>query len=173
MSAPTDVWRDRFVELFDAHFHRLFRYLDRLSDDADLAADLAQDAFIRLYRRGSEPDAPEAWLISVAMNLFRNARATAARRRRLLTIVRAGHAHSDAAPSPLACTAASETRQRVRVALDALPERDRHLLLLDAEGYSHRAVALALNLNEASVGTLLARSKQRFRQACAESHHAP
>ena len=69
--------------------HRLARYLDRLSGDRELAADLAQETFVKLYQRGALPDQPEAWLISVAMNLFRNARSTATRRRRLLTASRA------------------------------------------------------------------------------------
>jgi DNA-directed RNA polymerase specialized sigma24 family protein len=37
-------------------------------------------------------------------------------------------------------------------------------LLLRAEGYSYRDIAAALELNEASVGTLLARAKQSFLQ---------
>jgi len=34
--------------LYEAHFPRLFRYLDRLSGDPALSADLAQEAFVRL-----------------------------------------------------------------------------------------------------------------------------
>jgi RNA polymerase sigma-70 factor (ECF subfamily) len=77
----TTSFHDRFVELFGVHFPRLYRYLDRLSGDPDLAADVAQEAFVRLYRRGSLPDAPTAWLITVAMNLVRNAHATRSTRR--------------------------------------------------------------------------------------------
>ena len=46
-------FHDRCVELFETHFHRLYRYIDRVSGDPELAADLAQEAFIKLYRRGS------------------------------------------------------------------------------------------------------------------------
>src|SRR5258705_11050403 len=67
------AFHERFVELFEAHFHRVHRYLNRLSGDPELAADVAQEAFIKLYRRGSLPDSPQAWLISVARNLFPNA----------------------------------------------------------------------------------------------------
>jgi RNA polymerase sigma factor (sigma-70 family) len=156
-------FHDLFVELFNAHFNRIFRYLDRLSGDPDLAADLAQDAFVRLYRRGSLPDAPEAWLISVAMNLFRNAAAARNRSGRLLTIERAEGAHSRPAPSPEAEAIDSESRRRVRLAIDRLPPREKGLLLLAAEGYSYRDIASALQLNEASVGTLLARARRDFR----------
>src|SRR5688572_18862169 len=64
-----------FATQFDAEYRRLFRYLDRLSGDPDVAADLAQETFVRLYQRGSLPDRPAAWLLTVAMNLFRNTHA--------------------------------------------------------------------------------------------------
>ena len=155
---------DAFVALFNAHFPRLFRYLDRLSGEPDLAADLAQEAFVRLHQRGSSPDAPAAWLITVAINLFRNARSKRARRLRLLTSDRGAAVLADPPPAPSQGAEESETRDRVRAALDRLDERERQLLLLRAEGYSYRDLAAALDLNEASVGTLLARAKRAFRE---------
>jgi len=163
MSAP---FHDRFVDLFDAHFQRLYRYLDRLSGEPELAADLAQEAFLRLYRRGTVPEAPQAWLITVATNLFRNARSKRARRRRLLTPERGTGVQSDPPPNPgQVLETATAPPRRVRAALDQLPQRERQMLLLRAEGYSYRDIAVALELNEASVGTLLARAKRGFRQA--------
>lgn len=154
---------EQFVGLFEAHSRRLFRYLNRLTGDPELAADLVQETFIRLYQRGEPPDAPEAWLISVAMNLFRNESTTQRRRKRLLTVSRGEGAHSDAEPRPDHRVVLDETAGRVRAAIDGMPERDRHLLLLRAEGYSYREIAGALELNEASVGVLLARAKRSFR----------
>jgi len=166
--AAAAAFRERFVALFDAHFPRLFRYLDRLSGDPELAADVAQEAFVKLYRRGSLPDSPEAWLITVALNLFRNARTTAARRRRLLTPWRARRGHGEAPWSAARELEGEVTRTDVRRALDQLGERERSLLLLKAEGYSYRDIARALRLNEASVGTLLARAADAFRRAYRE-----
>jgi len=162
-----------FVGLFDAHFRRLYRYLDRVSGEPELAADLAQEAFVRLYRRGALPDAPEAWLISVAMNLFRNVKSSRSRRLRLLTATRGAASHSDPLPLPDELVLAEESRGRVRSALDRLPERDQSLLLLHAEGYSYRDLAAALGLNEASVGTLLARARRAFRQTYEGASDAP
>jgi RNA polymerase sigma-70 factor (ECF subfamily) len=160
----TTSFHDRFVELFGVHFPRLYRYLDRLSGDPDLAADVAQEAFVRLYRRGSLPDAPTAWLITVAMNLVRNAHATRSTRRRLLTATRIEGVQADPAPSPEDDVIAAEVRGRVRAALDRLPERDRQMLLLQAEGYGYRDIATVLQLNSASVGVLLARARKAFRE---------
>jgi RNA polymerase sigma-70 factor (ECF subfamily) len=158
-------FHESFVALFDAHFQRLYRYLDRVSGDPELAADLAQEAFVKLHRRGSLPDLPEAWLITVAMNLFRNARSSRTRRRRLLTVSRGESAHSDPPPSPEEATVAADARRQVRLAVDRLPDRERDILLLRAEGYSYREIATALDLNEASVGTLLARAVRAFRES--------
>lgn len=166
-------FHDSFVELFEAHFHRLFRYLDRVSGEPELAADLTQEAFIKLYRRGSLPDRPEAWLITVAMNLFRNVKSTRSRRRRLLTDARAESVLADPPPSPARAVDAMDSRARVRAAIDELPERERRLLLLRAEGYSYRDIATALGLNEASIGTLLARAKRAFLDVYGDEPDAP
>ena len=157
-------FHDQFVALFNAQFRRLYRFCNRLTGDPELASDLAQDAFVRLYERGGLPDRPEAWLITVAMNLFRNASNTRARRLRLLTASRAEAVAGDPPPSPAQRVEAAEVRTRVRATMNRLPDRDRHLLLLHAEGYSYRDIALALRLHEASVGTLLARARRAFRE---------
>lgn len=162
--AVTTPFRELFREAFDDHYGSIFRYLDRLSGDPDLAADIAQEAFVRLYRRGSLPDSPGRWLVTVALNLFRN-RATKRSRRRELELERAPDIRPGAGPSPLGATEAVERRARVRAALDRLSERDRQLLLLQAEGYGYRDLARILELNESSVGTFLARARRSFVQA--------
>ena len=172
VSQERDEFRAAFRTLFDAHFHRILRYLDRMSGDPDLAADLAQEAFVRLYRRGAVPDSPEAWLITVAMNLFRNARTTRSRRVRLLATRPGGRWQADPPASPSRGLEADRERRRVRAALDRLPERQRDLLLLRAEGYSYRDLARALDLNEASVGKLLQRAREGFRATYEESGDA-
>jgi RNA polymerase sigma factor (sigma-70 family) len=151
---------EAFVVLFKRELPRLFRYLDRLSGEPDLATDLAQEAFIRLYRRGVMPERPEVWLVTVALNLFRNTRSTSSRRLRLL------NRWSDPVPEaePSLGAGESERAEPVRAALRQLPQRDREMLLLRAEGYSYRDIASALKLHEASIGTLLARAKRSFRQ---------
>jgi RNA polymerase sigma-70 factor, ECF subfamily len=156
-------FHDQFVALFQAQFSRLYRYLDRLTGDSELASDLAQETFVRLYERGSLPNDAAAWLITVALNLFRNTVTAGRRRARLLTVARGEASHSDAAPTPEGAVLSGETSQRVRNAIDGMADREKQLLLLRAEGYSYREIATALDLNEASVGVLLARAKRAFR----------
>ena len=153
-----------FRGLFDVHFPKLFRFLDRLGGDPDLASDLAQEAFIKLYQRGSLPDSPASWLVTVAMNSFRNRRTASSRRARLLTIARGSAAHSDAATDPSVHVEQDEARARVRAALLRLPVRDRQLLLLRAEGYEYRELSQMVGIAETSVGTMLARAKDALRR---------
>lgn len=166
-------FHEEFVELFDSGYRRLQRYLARLSGDAELAADLAQDAFVRLYQRRSLPDRPEAWLITVATNLFRNARTKETRRLRLLTPARSEQSLADPPLGPVEARDAEEVRRRVGTVLDRMSERERQMLLLRAEGYGYRDIAAALKLNEASVGTLLARAKRTFRTLYEDIADAP
>ncbi len=155
-------FRDEFADVFDAHFPRLFRYLDRLSGDPELAADIAQETFMKLYQRGALPDTPGAWLVTVATNLLRNARTTRERRTHLLKIAPDAASFADRPVFPAFTTDSAALQRRVRSALDGMPERERQMLLLRAEGYSYREIAGALSLNETSVGTLLARAKRMF-----------
>jgi RNA polymerase sigma-70 factor, ECF subfamily len=154
-------------------FASLFTYLDRLTGDPELASDAAQEAFVRLHRRGAMPDHPGGWLVAVANNLVRDERRRTTRQLRLLS-----H-HPDRAPSgspaadPAADLERAERVRAVRAALDLLTPRDRQALLLRHAGYSYREIAVALRLAEGSVGTTLVRAGQMFRDAFKEMHGAP
>jgi len=169
---PKRSFDEQFVRLFEERFPSLRRLLDRLSGEPDLAADLAQEAFVQLYRRGSLPDAPAAWLVTVAMNRLRNIRTTSSRRSRLLQ--RAARASADSDPvAPDDVIERDALHRRVRAVMDGLSERERQLLLLQAEGYSYRDIATALQLQETSVGTLLARARRSFRALYESGSDAP
>ena len=165
-------FRDDFVELFNGQFPRLYRYLDRACGDPELAADIAQETFVKLYQRGAFPDTPGAWLVTVAMNLLRNAQTMRARRSRLLKVIPDAETFADRPITPAHATESRELTRRVRTALDQMPERERQLLLLRSEGYSYREIAQALDLQEASVGTLLARAKRVFRDIYEDTSNA-
>src|SRR5215471_12619425 len=145
---PMGSFREDFDALFAGAFHKLFRVMQRFSGDPELASDVVQGAFVRLYQRGQLPDHPEAWLISVAMNLFRNERSTESRRVRLLAPMAVSEPVTPP-PSLEEASAARVTRRRIRAALDQLDDGDRMLLTLRAEGYPYRDLALALDLKEA------------------------
>lgn len=158
-------FEDAVAALFNRQFGALFRYINRLGGDPDLASDVAQEAFVKLYERGRMPDTPKAWLAAVATNLLRDSQRTAYRRENL--VIRDGSWTVAESPEALpdAVVVSEETRLKVRSVLATLTSRDQQLLLLRHEGYSYRDLAKAVDVAEASVGTLLLRATRAFRDA--------
>ena len=168
-----DEFEVAFRRLFDERFTSLYRYLDRLSGDSDLAEDLAQEAFVRLHERRELPDDPRAWLVAVASNLFRDDIRRNRRRRNILAGQPEETTLGSAGPNPEQAVAQGDVRASVREALDRLPLRDRQMLLLRHEGHSYREIATVVNVAETSVGTLLIRATEAFRAAFMEKNSAP
>lgn len=167
--SPFDV---NFRAIFESRYAELFRWLDRYCGDASLAADVAQETFVRLYGRGEMPEDVRAWIVSVALNLVRDEQRRTTRRRLLLQRRPASTTMADAEPSPEDDVLAGERRALVRRTLETMTSRERALLLLREEGYSYRELAAALALNEASVGALLMRARATFREAYGASESA-
>jgi RNA polymerase sigma-70 factor (ECF subfamily) len=165
-------FEDAFRALYAARFAGLYRYLDRLTGDADLASDIAQEAFIRLHGRGEMPDQPVGWLVTVANNLVRDEHRLTGRRLRLLS-EQPQRVPLGTPADPAADLERGERIGAVRAALETLTLRDRQALLLRHAGYSYREIAHALGLAETSVGTTLVRAGQAFRAAFQELHGAP
>ena len=110
------------------------------------------------------PDEPGAWLITVSMNLLRNMKTSKRRRDILLNLNPGEHGHSSQSPAADQETLDAESQASVRRTLDSMPERERNILLLRAEGFRYAEIANALHINEASVGKLLSRAQVVFRE---------
>jgi RNA polymerase sigma factor (sigma-70 family) len=162
-----------FRQLFADRHRSLFRYLDRLSGDPALAADIVQETFVKLYQRGAMPEDSAAWLAAVANNLFRDERRRVSRRLRLLAGRSVESTLGDPAPAPDANVFSEGEQRAVKVALEGMAERDRQLLLLREEGLSYRELATVLGIGESSVGTLLMRARHAFQAAVARHRDAP
>ena len=148
-------------QAFAAHSASLHRYASRLTGDPDLAEDLVQDAFIR-YARQAGILSDKAWLFRVVSNLACNASRADGRRRGLLGRVRFRQPMADLPPGPDEAYEKKELRSLVREALNRMPERDRVLLLMREEGFTHAEIAAAVDSTTKSVGTLLARALRKI-----------
>jgi RNA polymerase sigma factor (sigma-70 family) len=151
-------------ELFEAVYPQLHRYCVRLTADTDVAEDAAQEAFVRFLDRevSGGPSGAKAWLFKVATHLIRDRARVRDNRARLLeanpvTPPEPGNPHDQ--------VERAERVARVRRALETLDERDRTLLLLREEGLSYRELAEVIEVKASSVGTLLARARERLTQA--------
>ena len=120
---------------------------------------------MKLYQRGALPDDPPAWLVTVAHNLLRDDRRRAARRDLLLHRQAIDAPAPGPAPSADVELLAAERVSAVRTALDRLSEREQRLLLLRHEGFRYREIASILEIAPGSVGTMLVRATEAFRQA--------
>lgn len=151
-----------FRQLFDEHYEPLFRYLVRLTGDADSAADATQEAFVRLVERPPQETQVRAWLYRVATNVVRDDRRV---QRRRLELLRESPDRAPLSDQPLNAEAALEVEDRrtaVRNALDRLSARDRTVLLMREEGFSHQEIAEAVETTTKSVGSMIARALQKL-----------
>jgi RNA polymerase sigma-70 factor, ECF subfamily len=151
-----------FDELFERLYPSLLRYLHRLTGDADVAEDIAQEAFVRLLRQQLDEHEVRPWLFTVATNLVRDTARKTERRQRLLA---GAPKLVTPLPTPDEHVERSETVAAVRRALDELPPRDQQLLLMREEGFKYDEIARVVGVAPASVGTLIARALKRFVEA--------
>jgi RNA polymerase sigma-70 factor (ECF subfamily) len=146
--------------LYDEHHASLYRYLVRLTGDADLARDAAQETFARLVAKPPRAENPRAWLFTEATNLVRG---WSHRRKRRIPRPQAGSARSGTAEGPDAAGAESaQRRDAIRHALAALTARERTILLLREEGFDHREIASLVGTDSGSVATMIARALARL-----------
>ena len=155
-----------FDATFDQHYTPLVRYCHRLTGDRDVAEDIAQESMVRLFdRQVSGPDfGIRAWLFKTATHLVRDRYRVGQNRLRLLAV----HPVRPAEPeSPESSLERKEIREQARAALDALAPRDREMLLMRYSGFSYKEIAETIDVEPASVGTLLSRAERRFAAALA------
>ena len=108
-----------FAELYSRNYRPLTAYCYGLLGDPQVAADLAQEAFTRLFARVLSVRDPKAWLYLVATNLCRDVWRNEERQRHL--VERAGAARDDLVPGP---------DNAVRDLVERLPPRLRDVVVL-------------------------------------------
>lgn len=140
-----------------------------MTGDADMAEDVAQEAFVRMVSRDVSGALPElrVWLFRVAKNLIRDRHRVRENRSRLLE---ANPVEPSKEPPTDHRVERSETIAAVRRTLDTLTERDRTLLLMREEGFAYREIAEVIEVKTTSVGSLLARALVRFEEAYETQH---
>jgi RNA polymerase sigma-70 factor (ECF subfamily) len=156
-----------FDEAFTLHHRAVFRMARSVVRDAALAEDVTQEVFLRLYRNlDSTPgeDVLRAWLLRVTINVARNTlrgqtRATAREDEFAKSAEDKGWFTAEAPELDYERRVEIEEARR---ALDKIKEPMRSALLLRQQGLSYREIATALSLNEANIGSLIARGRKEF-----------
>jgi RNA polymerase sigma-70 factor (ECF subfamily) len=167
-----------FEELVLRYQSRLITVLEHLVHKRELAEDLAQDVFLRVYRsrKTYEPGAKFCtWLFTIANNVASNAR-RANFRRKEVNVTAPADGESNTQPLDRLALAASglmPTRQLdkaemsdvVRLAIDSLNEQQRMALLLSKfEEMSYADISETMGLSVPAVKSLLWRARECLRE---------
>ncbi len=154
-----------FENLFQEHWARVFRLLQRIVGDPSEAEDLALETFLRLYKQnpGQEDGFnPGGWLHRVATNLgLHSIRSWKRREHYEMTAGKYALENSrDDAPAEI--LAQEEERRQVRLVLARMNKKQSQLLILRYSGLSYKEIASTLRLAPASIGPLLVRAEREF-----------
>ncbi len=169
MNAQTDAVDDLttgratfdFEATFRAQYERIARVIARVVKDRARAEELAVEVFLKLWRNPqAQGGNVRGWLYRAAVRIGLDELRRSTRRaryERLVGLIRR-------VPTPENIRGAAERQERIRRVLAAVEPRQAELLVLRSHGLSYEELASALDLNPASIGTLLSRAQQAFRK---------
>lgn len=160
-----DAMADEWVRsAYDTHSARIYGLAISASRDADVAADITQESFLRLLaevRRGRYPNDAGAWLYRVASNLLLS-------RGRRLTVARR-FAHKVVMPETTAETPESVAlgyaeHRALGSALGRLNRLQRAALIMAAQGLTSDEIGAHLGKSSGAIRTVLFRARRQLRR---------
>ncbi len=159
-----------FDSFFAANYARVARLIARVVKDPARAEELAVDVFCKLWRNPRIlGEQPEAWIYRIAVRAGLDELRRQIRQSRYEGLLAILHR----TPTPEQLHAASEEQERVRGVLAALKPTQAEILILRSNDLSYEELASALNLNPASVGTLIRRAQEAFRKEYIKHYGKP
>jgi RNA polymerase sigma factor (sigma-70 family) len=150
-----------FHELYDRYAGEVYRFAHWSTGNADDARDITSETFVRVWTADEElrMASVKAYLFAIARNLHRK---QWRRQSRHVVLDEAIHDTPDPAASPAEAAANQEDLLRAFETMQKLPELDRTILLLRADGelsYEDIAAATGLSVTAAKVRVFRARAK--------------
>ncbi len=167
-----------FEELVARYQARLVTLLRHQVGSREQAEDLTQEVFLRVYRarKGYQPGARFAtWLFTIAHHVASNALRDQSRRHEVALRTRDSGPlgirpldkmlQASSGQMPARQLAKAETREMVRMALEALGERQRMAVLLSKfEGLSYAEIAEIMEISPQAIKSLLSRARENLRE---------
>ncbi|HWB50398.1 MAG TPA: sigma-70 family RNA polymerase sigma factor [Stellaceae bacterium] len=155
------------IASFQENYEDLLRFLARRTGDADRAADIAQDTYLRLASIGpgaASIDNPRAYVYRVAGNLAIDTM----RREGRIAARHTGYEPDETVPDPASTPEqtlfAKERLALIDAALDELSAKARlALLYFRVEGLSHAETAARLGISESMVAKYIAQALRHCR----------
>jgi RNA polymerase sigma-70 factor, ECF subfamily len=156
-----------FERLFDEYSAAIYNYALRMVGDADRAADIAQDTFIKAYRKLdtlTDAASTRSWIYRIATN---TAIDEMRRRRRMQSIGDQPDffdQRPDEHPGPEGQVIGSMLDERIgRALLRLKPNHRQCLLLSDLEDMSSEQIGEAMGMSHGAVRVLLSRARGEMR----------
>lgn len=166
---------DAFTAIVEAYYARCLRFARSMLRDPGEAEDIVQETFIRVHRalpRYEERQRFESWLFHILGNCCRNANGSV-RGRELKNLVDVDAADALAAPTPPASAMDGEWGERVRGALDEVPEHNREVFLLyHIEGFSYEEIERMTGVRRSALKMRVKRATDQLRQALVKRERA-
>ena len=156
-----------YQELVVRYERRVLGVIRRFVDDPDMADDLTQETFLRVYERLDQFDPSRRfgpWLFQISVNLSLDW-LRRKRRRRWLKFF--GDRGGDYQPEPSVSDprAQEDLQQEVHHVLERIPEKYRTVLILrDLENFSTSDIAAILKRKETTIRWRLAEARNRFKE---------
>jgi RNA polymerase sigma-70 factor, ECF subfamily len=165
-----------FRRLFERRFEELYRFAYRYVRSAETAKDLVQEAFLRIWRQRAQVDLGGSAARSYLYTVVRYQALDHLRHRRVEERWRTEYAapqvtdHGAAlSPDPDQELTAKEVATTIQRAVEALPRRQRQVLLLRwQQQASHDQIAQTLGISSKTVATHIGRAIQRLREVLAQ-----
>jgi RNA polymerase sigma-70 factor (ECF subfamily) len=155
-----------FAVLVRRYQETLFRYARGMAGDADAAADLVQDAFIKAYRNlesCQNPDRFGAWVFRILVNSCKDHLRSPRQRREALTDQLAA---TGSEADPDLTLQQNELRTVIHTALDALPLAQRQAFLLKhVEGHSYEEMAEMVGVSIPALKMRVLRAREALQQS--------
>ncbi len=154
-----------FESLYQRHGREIWALAYARWMDADLALDVVQEAFLRLWKQlqaGREILNPRGWLLRVARNLAEDLAKSSFRRNGTQPphVLNGVFGRERLPLEHLEC---EETFGQLREEMEKMPETDRQILTLRyALDYTTRSIADILDIKPAAVHMRLSRARQRL-----------
>lgn len=163
-----------FERLVELHHHRLYNVALRLTSDADVAADLTQQTFVRAFRawdRFRKNSQSYTWMYRILVNLNKDRLSGEIRRRSREQPLLAAESDTevmdvrDLRQDVHRSAERTELQQTVQTAIESLPQGYRECIVLrDVEGLSYQEIAETLGVSLEAVRSRLARARQHLRE---------
>ena len=161
-----------FEELYHTYHEQIYKFCYRYVGDDQLAGDLCQDTFLKLFQRmrtsEQQIENPKSWLYKVAANLSLNCKNVNQRRNEIEKEIQfpvSEHAN------PESILVASEKSIQIRAALAGLKPEKRLLLLMYQDGLSYNEMSEATGIALNSIGKTLWRTIEKVSEMIKDENH--